>query len=111
MADVEHDHSGAIQPSTPEGAKKACFVIGPIGSPGSDVRRHADLLFNGVIKEVLNEGSAYRVRRADEVAAPGMITDAVIQDLSRADLVIADLSFLNPNAFYELGIRHIVRVR
>jgi hypothetical protein len=35
-----------------------------------------------------------------------MITDKVINDIYDADLVVADLSELNPNAFYELGIRH-----
>src|SRR6185437_12084155 len=35
-----------------------------------------------------------------------MIGDRVISDLINAELVVADLTDLNPNAFYELGIRH-----
>jgi hypothetical protein len=35
-----------------------------------------------------------------------MIVDRVVTDIIHADLVVADLTDLNPNAFYELGIRH-----
>jgi hypothetical protein len=84
-----------------------CFVIGPIGKEGSLERRHADLLLHAVIKHVLEgEEFRYRVKRADEDADPGMIGDRVISDIIHAELVIADLTDLNPNAFYELGIRH-----
>jgi hypothetical protein len=84
-----------------------CFVVGPIGKDGSSERKHADLLLNAVIKHVL-EGSefGYHVKRADEDTDPGMIGDRVIADIINAALVIADLTDLNPNAFYELGIRH-----
>jgi hypothetical protein len=37
-----------------------------------------------------------------------MITDRMIHEIMNAELVIADLTFLNANAFYELGIRHAV---
>jgi hypothetical protein len=84
-----------------------CFVVGPIGSAGTPERRHADLILHAVIKEAL-QGSdfGFTVKRADEDADPGMIGDRVISDLINADLVVADLTDLNPNAFYELGIRH-----
>jgi len=35
-----------------------------------------------------------------------MISNQIVRDLIEADLVVADLTDLNPNAFYELGIRH-----
>jgi hypothetical protein len=84
-----------------------CFVIGPIGKDGSDERKHADLLLNLVIKHVLEHGEfGYHVKRADEDPQPGMIGDRVITDVINAPLVVADLTGLNANAFYELGIRH-----
>ncbi len=46
------------------------------------------------------------MKRADEDADPGMIGDRVVSDIINAALVVADLTDLNPNAFYELGIRH-----
>jgi hypothetical protein len=87
--------------------KPLCFVIGPIGKDGSAERKHSDLLLNAVIKQVLQTDEFnYAVKRADEDADPGMIGDRVVSDIINADLVVADLTDLNPNAFYELGIRH-----
>lgn len=90
-----------------EEKKKICFVIGPIGSAGSQTRINADFLLDGIIREVLEkEPFNYKVKRADKDVSPGSINSAVINDIIKADLAIADLSERNPNAFYELGIRH-----
>lgn len=84
-----------------------CFVIGPIGKDATAERKHSDLLLHAVIKEVLTKDEFdYTVKRADEDADPGMIGDRVVSDIINAELVVADLTDLNPNAFYELGIRH-----
>jgi hypothetical protein len=65
------------------------------------------LLLFSLIKHVLeNQEFGYKVKRADEDADPGMIGDRVVSDIIQAPLVVADLTDLNPNAFYELGIRH-----
>jgi hypothetical protein len=87
--------------------KPLCFVVGPIGKDGSIERKHSDLLLHALIKHVLMADEfGYAVKRADEDADPGMIGDRVVSDIIHADLVIADLTDLNANAFYELGIRH-----
>lgn len=92
---------------TAQREERTCFVIGPIGDEGTDTRRKADFLFKGIISEVLEgEPFRYSVTRADTRAGPGMITEQVINDVIGADLVVADLSEHNPNAFYELAIRH-----
>ena len=39
----------------------------------------------------------------------GNIIKLILDDLNRADLVIADLTDRNPNVFYELGVRHALR--
>jgi hypothetical protein len=84
-----------------------CFVVGPIGKENSDERKHSDMLLNALIKYVLcGQEFAFRVRRADEDTDPGMIGDRIISDIINAELVVADLTGLNPNVFYELGIRH-----
>ncbi len=84
-----------------------CFVIGPIGEAGSVVRRKADWVLNGLIKPVLEDVAfGFAVKRADQDPNPGSISDAMINDIYEADLVVADLTGFNPNAFYELGIRH-----
>jgi hypothetical protein len=87
--------------------KKTCFVVGPIGGDDTPERVHADWLLKGIIIPVFWEHFPnFEVVRADTINAPGLIDSQIIERLLTFDLVIADLSFLNPNAFYELGIRH-----
>lgn len=84
-----------------------CFVIGPIGEEGSDFRQHADDLFDLIIKPVVESTEfGYRADRADKIRKPGHITNQIIKMIKEADLVVADLSHRNPNAFYELALRH-----
>jgi DNA-binding CsgD family transcriptional regulator len=93
----------------PQG-KKLCFVVGPIGSADSDERIHADWLLEEIIEPVFEEHfKDFRVERADRVANPGKIETQMITALLEAELVIADLTTLNPNAFYEIGIRHAIQ--
>lgn len=88
--------------------KPMCFVVGPIGEAGSTIRRKADWLLIGIIKSVLEATEFnFHVKRADDDDTPGSIADAVIIDVLEADLVVADLTGFNPNAFYELGLRHM----
>jgi hypothetical protein len=89
--------------------KKLCFVIGPVGDEESDTRVHADWLLEGVIEPVTTEFPDFVVKRADRDPRPGLIDAQMINDLLNADLVVADLSFSNPNAFYEMGIRHMAQ--
>lgn len=96
---------------TPPPPKRLCFIVGPIGEENSPVRLLADWMLHGVIKPVLESDEFnYRVKRADHDAEPGSIASAVINDLTSAELVVADLTGFNPNAFYELGIRHTMRL-
>lgn len=90
--------------------KKQCFVVSPIGKPGSDNRIHADWLLEGIIKPVFAEHYPdFEIVRADTISAPGLIDTQIIEPLLDADLVIADITTLNPNVFYEIGIRHVVQ--
>jgi hypothetical protein len=88
---------------------KRCFVVGPIGEPDSETRIHADWLLEEIIQPVLVELGGFEIMRADQIAQPGMIDAQIIRQLTEAELVIADLSTLNPNAFYEIGIRHMAQ--
>ncbi len=106
-------------PSTKEGRsvitqehaafETTCFYITPIGDEGSDQRKHSDLFLGNIIEPALSTFNL-TVVRADNIDKPGMITRQVIEHLIRARLVIADLSFHNPNVFYELALRHAVRL-
>lgn len=85
-----------------------CFIISPIGAVDSVERKHADLVLSALIEPALAQLGLVPVR-ADKISKPGMITGQVIEHLCRAKLVIADLSFGNPNVYYELALRHATR--
>jgi hypothetical protein len=95
--------------AAPAARQKTCFVVGPIGKLDSPERIAADWLLHFVIRPVLEEAFGFKVIRADEVAQPGLITDQIIALVIDADLVVADLTDHNANAFYELAIRHMVQ--
>jgi hypothetical protein len=88
---------------------KICFYITPIGEDNSEERRHADFLMEYIIRPAVKEFDL-RVVRADQMGKPGMIGKQVIEHVLKARLVIADLSFHNPNVFYELSLRHATRL-
>jgi hypothetical protein len=109
-AKIEKDQEtiGNIDSETPISrlsTQKICFVITPIGTDDSPERKHADAVFKHLISPVM-EGAGLSVVRADKIAKPGIITKQVIEHLAYAYLCVADLSFNNPNAFYEMGVRH-----
>lgn len=88
-----------------QGRPKRCFVITPIGADGSEERKHADWVLYGAIKPVF-ESKGYEVFRADTIADPAMINDAIFEHVIEDDVCVADLTFLNANVLYELGVRH-----
>jgi hypothetical protein len=89
-------------------ADKTCFVISPIGEEGSEIRKRADQVLKFVITPSVR-ACGYEPLRADKISEPGLITSQLIQHLLDDPLVIADLTGMNPNVFYELAIRHAIR--
>lgn len=94
---------------------KTCFVIMPIGNQEfGDVKLTADDLkrhYDDLIKEaILKADPSLEVTRADEVSSPGSITTEILTRIMHSDLVVADVTYPNPNVFYELGLRHACRV-
>jgi hypothetical protein len=90
-------------------SKKSCFVIGPIGDPGSDIRKRSDQVLRHVISPAVASCGYDQPVRADQISEPGLITSQVIQHIVDDILVVADLTDRNPNVFYELAIRHAIR--
>ncbi len=87
---------------------KICFVVTPIGSDESNTRRSAQGVIDSVIRPVLR-GLGYKLEVAHEMFQAGSITTQVIKLLLEADMVVANLTELNPNVMYELAVRHAVR--
>jgi len=85
-----------------------CFYITPIGEEGSEFRKHSDLFLGHIVEPAL-EPLKLRVIRADKIDKPGTISRQVFEYIRRARIVIADLSYHNPNVFYELAVRHMLK--
>ena len=93
--------------------KPSCFVVmgfrektDPISGKTFDL----DKSYRILIKPAVEAAGATCVR-ADEIVHAEVIDVPMYEQLLDADLVVADLSTLNANAFFELGVRYALRPR
>ena len=84
----------------PYGRRKA-----PLDEDKADATVEID--FDAVWREVLQPAvpKDFETKRADELRQTGLIKRLYSEWLFDADVVLADLTFGNPNVYYELGIR------
>src|SRR5207245_1404957 len=91
--------------------KESCFVVMAIGdqSYSGETVTAASLkdAYANVIKEALVQARpGLEVVRSDDVAVPGTITTDILTRLMHSTFVVVDITYPNPNVFYEVGIRH-----
>ncbi len=93
--------------------KKICFVIMGFGKKiDYENNREVDLdiVYTKIIRKIFNEKfENFKLIRSDELTTSTIIDVDMYDFLLRADLVIADITTMNPNALYELGVRHGVK--
>lgn len=87
---------------------RICFVVCPIGEDNSNTRKRSDKLLKHIIEPVCDKNNL-KVIRVDTLNSSDSITNTIVEYLNTADLVIADLSDHNPNAFYEIGYRSALK--
>ena len=100
-----------MRDETPGGMLGTCFVVMGFGKKTDfETGRTLDLdkTYKNIIKPAA-EAARLTCVRADEIVHSGMIDLPMYEQLLTADVVIADLSTSNKNAFYELGVRHALR--
>lgn len=84
--------------------KKTCFVVTPIGDENAPIRRHIDGIIDQAIIPAI--GDEFEIKVAHREYEIGSINDRVIQRVCNSDLVIANLTGLNPNVMFEIAIRY-----
>jgi hypothetical protein len=88
-----------------------CFVVMGFGKKTDfETGRTLDLdkSYKNIIKPAVI-AAGLECTRADEIPHSGVIDVPMYEKLLMADVVVADLSTSNKNAFYELGVRHALR--
>jgi len=97
--------------------KSTCFVVMGYGikkMPGTLIKLNLDEVYFEFIKPVLLDAKLVSIYsndsfRGDEVSTSIAIHKSFIKSIFFADIVIADISTLNQNAIYELGLRHAMK--
>jgi hypothetical protein len=67
-----------------------------------------ETIYSEIIRPSL-ERAGYSVYRADSLINQQNILKDIIRNIHAANLIVAELTALNPNVFYELGIAHALR--
>jgi tetratricopeptide (TPR) repeat protein len=99
---------------------KTCFVIMPFGQKEvtDDKGEHRmvnfdsiyELVFEPAIRQAqLPEGGRLEPRRTDKDFHMGDISQEMFEYLEYSRVALTDISGLNPNVLYELGVRHRAR--
>jgi hypothetical protein len=86
------------------------FVIRPFGTKKDTAGKDID--FERVHRELIGpalEATAFSGSTTGEIVEPGNIREDMFSLILEADFVICDITILNANVFYELGIRHALR--
>jgi O-acetyl-ADP-ribose deacetylase (regulator of RNase III) len=88
-------------------AGKKCFVIMPFGKKkdidGCEV--DFDYVYHELIYKAVKE-LGVDCERCDEIISSGSIHKKMFRGIFDADVSVVDITSLNPNVFYELGVRH-----
>lgn len=77
--------------------RNRCFILMPFD-------KIFDLVYGTIKNELQDNG--YICNRADEICGSKPIMNKILTEILKSQYIIADLTNLNPNVFYELGIAH-----
>lgn len=78
--------------------KKFCFILMPFAE-------HFDDVYQLGIKQSCIDAGAY-CERVDEQIYQESMVERIYNQISKADIIIADMTDRNPNVFYEVGYAH-----
>lgn len=123
MSEPRHPRTPGRRPRTTEKAAEvhgapsvtprptSCYVLIPSGKPfgyqgGAD---ESAFVFDVIVTPAVREVLGLTPKREDRNGSPGDIVAAIISALEESHIVLADLTGVNPNVYWELGVRHALR--
>lgn len=88
-------------------AKKICLFIAPRAKePEGRIIQSSDQVYENIVKQAAKK-CGYYARRVDKLpGASERTVSKIFRHLYIVPMVVADLTGLDPNVLYELGIRH-----
>jgi len=95
-------------------AGKKCFVIMPFGvkdvltSDGKTEKIDFDKIYHELIESAVEE-LGIDCERCDEIVDNGPIVKKMFRGIFDSEVAVVDITSLNPNVFYELGVRHALQ--
>jgi hypothetical protein len=92
MADIKMSDPGNTVP------KPFVFVLMPFDSKFDDIYKFG-------IKGAADDVGAYAERVDEQIFMEGIL-DRIFNQISKADVIVADMTGRNPNVFYEVGYAH-----
>ncbi|HOX27174.1 MAG TPA: hypothetical protein PLL30_15895 [Candidatus Krumholzibacteria bacterium] len=101
--------------NVPRDLSATCFVIMPFGRKRVQDREvDFDAIYDTVFAPAIGavprpEGGVLAPRRTDKDFFSGHISQEMFEYLEHSRLAVADISGLNANVFYEIGVRHRAR--
>jgi hypothetical protein len=101
-------HTVDLDPSLAPDRLRRAFIAMPYGTKDDFAKRRkvdCESVFSRLLVPAL-EDADFDWERADRQLDSGIIHVGMIEALANADVVVVDTATLNPNVFYELGMRH-----
>lgn len=84
--------------SPPTAPKPFVFVLMPFAQEFDDIYKFG-------IKGAAQEVGAYAERVDEQMFVEGIL-ERIFNQISKADVIVADMTGRNPNVFYEVGYAH-----
>ena len=81
---------------------KPCFMLMPFQN------NDAEDIYRLCTKPTISK-LGLDIRRSDELFTTNPILEDILESINEASIVIADVSGLNPNVLYELGVSHTIK--
>lgn len=83
---------------------RKCFIVMPFSGTADYEKGHFDRVYNYLIKPACRKVK-FEPIRGDDVANSNYIVIDILRKILDSEMIICDLSSMNPNVLYELGLR------